>query len=296
MNEQPITVIIPAKNAASSIRSAVSSTLRGLPSGSRVLVRSDGSTDATADLIRSLGDPRVEVVESAESIGVAASLNQLLDLIDTPLVARMDADDIVLPGRWSAQTHALRSGADIAFTPVINWFAGTPLIKPQRLEPVVGAIAPLMLLVDNPFMHPTMLARTSILRDLGGYRPVPSEDYELWLRAAARGARLERAAVPRVIYRRHPGQVTAQVAWRASRSETSLVEQSFLRLGELQLGFTPSWFAWRRDGFPVEAIPDGVLAELDELESRAAHVPPAHRRPLLRRLAQMREHAAKGNR
>lgn len=293
---QPITVIIPARNAAASVRTAISSTLRGLPAGSRVLLRSDGSTDATADAARSLGDSRVEVIESSESIGVAASLNQLLERVETPLVARMDADDIVLPGRWQAQAATLRAGADIAFTPVVNWFSGTPVVKPQRLEPIAHPLTPLVLLVDNPFMHPTMLARTAVLRDLEGYRPVPSEDYELWLRAAAQGVRLVRSTVPRVIYRRHPGQVTAQVAWRASRSKSSLVEESFLRLGELMLGFAPSWFAWRRDGFPIDSIPPRLGAELDELERRAALAPVRGRRPLLRRIAQMRAHASKGNR
>lgn len=291
---QPITVIVPAKNADSTIRRALSSALRGLPSGSRVLVRSDGSTDATAEAVRSLGDGRVDLVDAEESIGVAASLNELLEMVETPLVARMDADDIVLTGRWAAQAATLREGAEIAFTPVINWFSGTPLIKPQRPEPITATIAPLMLLVDNPFMHPTMLARTSTLRDLGGYHAVPSEDYELWLRAATQGVRMQRAAVPRLIYRRHARQVTAQGAWRASRSETSLVEAAFRRLGERTLGFVPSWFVWRRDGFPPDAAPEGILTELDELERRAAGVTPRLRRPLSRRIAQMRAHAAKG--
>jgi glycosyltransferase involved in cell wall biosynthesis len=294
LNAQPITVIIPAKDAATTIRTAVTSSLRGLPAGSRVIVRSDGSSDATADIVRSLGDTRVEVVEGAEAIGVAASLNELLERVETPLVARMDADDIVLPGRWRSQLAAIDRGADFVFTPVINWFSGTPLFKPQWPEAVSPEVSRLLLLVDNPFMHPTMLAKTAAMRTLDGYRAVPSEDYELWLRAATADYRLARTARAYLLYRRHPGQVTAQTSWRAKRAATTIVEESFLELGEKVLGFRPSWFAWRRDGLPADSIPDGVLGELDALERLADGMTSREKRPLLRRIAQLRNAASEG--
>lgn len=291
MSAQPITVIIPAKDAAATIQKAVTSSLRGLPDGSRIIVRSDGSNDATADLVRSVNDPRVEVVEGAESIGVAASLNELLGRVDTPLIARMDADDIVLPGRWRTQLAAVERGADFVFSPVINWFSGTPLIKPQWPDAVSAELSPLLLLVDNPFMHPTMLAKTEALHTLEGYRSVPSEDYELWLRAATHGYRLTRTTGAGLLYRRHPGQVTAQASWRAKRAATTIVEDSFLELGEKVLGFRPSWFAWRRDGLPADSVPEGVLGELDALERQAEGLSAGQKRPLLRRIAPLRQAA-----
>lgn len=287
----PITIIVPAKNAATTIRAALVSARRELPAGSRILVRDDGSTDGTAEQVRLLRDPRIHVVEGNRSIGVAASLNELLAEVQTPLVARMDADDLVLPGRWRAEAAALAAGSDIAFTPVLNWWSGTPLIKPQRPEPVDAAVAPLLLLVDNPFMHPTMLARTDTLRTLGGYRSVPSEDYDLWLRAATKGLRLTRLRVPRLLYRRHAGQVTAQESWRRSRAANPAVEEAFHALAESVLGFRPTWFAWRRDGFPSDSVPGGLHSELDALAAATGRHPRSAARPVLRRITQLRRHA-----
>ena len=291
MTTDAITVIVPARNASTTVRAALVSALRGLPEGSRILVRDDGSTDGTGEQARLIRDPRIRVVEGDVSIGVAASLNQLLAEVQTPLVARMDADDLVLPGRWRAESAALASGSDIVFTPVLNWWSGTPLVKPQRPEAVDAAIAPLLLLVDNPFMHPTMLARTEVLRALGGYRSVPSEDYDLWLRAATQGFRLSRLRVPRLLYRRHAAQVTAQDSWRRSRAANPAVEEAFHALAETALGFRPTWFAWRRDGFPSGSVPPGLHAELDALAAAARRHRPSAARPVLDRIQLLRRHA-----
>jgi hypothetical protein len=118
---------------------------------------------------------------------------------------------------------------------------------------------------------------------------VASEDYELWLRAATAGLRLGRCSAPRLLYRRHPGQVTAQRAWRADRAATTTVEASFHALAEATLGFRPSWFRWRRDGLPPTDVPRGLVEELDAMESRARTLASGRAlRPLLRRTGTMR--------
>jgi hypothetical protein len=44
--------------------------------------------------------------------------------------------------------------------------------------------------VESPLVHPSVVMRTKALRALGGYRELDGpEDYDLWLRAHARGLR-----------------------------------------------------------------------------------------------------------
>ena len=57
-----------------------------------MLVVDDGSTDRTADVARSLDDPRVEVVHCEQNGGKAAALNLALEMVDTDLVLQLDAD------------------------------------------------------------------------------------------------------------------------------------------------------------------------------------------------------------
>jgi len=72
------------------------------------------------------------------------------------------------------------------------------------------------LLLNCPFIHSGTAATTAALRSVGGYRAVPSEDWDLYLRLAADGARLRRLARPGVLYRRSSTQISAQESWKAA--------------------------------------------------------------------------------
>lgn len=277
-----VTVGIIARNARGTIRTAVGSALRE-QLVERVIVWDDGSDDGTSDVLGDLAGPRLLLAGTPENRGIPASRNALLGLVDTPYLAWLDADDVCLPCRFRTQLRTLDGGYDIAFTPVIEWLHRTPLVRPQVVQSLSPQASPFHLLIGNPFMNPTMLTRTDVLHDLGGYRDVASEDYDLWLRAASAGLRLHRAARPTVVYRRHAGQTTQQSAWRASRGANTLVEEAFGRLADETVGFVPSWFRWLRAGRPGDAVPE-TLAEHTDRFDRATDVLPARERPPLLRL------------
>ncbi|MDD0858811.1 hypothetical protein NHF46_15800 [Arthrobacter alpinus] len=89
-------------------------------------------------------------------------------------------------------------------------------------------------------MHPTMYGRRSVLEGLGGYQKTPSEDYDLWLRAAASGARMKRMAyLPTIVYRRHAAQLSSARAWATEGGDTAL-SASFRALASQQLNFQGS--------------------------------------------------------
>jgi glycosyltransferase involved in cell wall biosynthesis len=228
-----LSVIVPAFNAAETIVSAIRSTLRALPPDAEIVVLDDGSSDTTAARARAIADARVHVL-SRPNRGVAATLTDLLAATDSEYVARMDADDLVLPGRFRRQLRAINSGADAVFTTVITWGSGAPrLPRPSSIAP---ADFGMHLLLTNPVAHSTLLATRAALTDAGGYRDLPTEDYDLWLRMAARGARMRRLALPGVAYRVHPGQVTASDEWRRSSWENADVAASYAALAERLIG------------------------------------------------------------
>ncbi|PZF63320.1 polypeptide N-acetylgalactosaminyltransferase [Curtobacterium sp. MCBD17_013] len=284
-----ITCVMPARNAAGTVGTAVRTVLRALPEDGELLVRDDGSTDDTLGVLERIRDARLRVLVGP-SVGIAAGMNTLLDEVTAPVVARMDADDVCAPFRFRRQLALLRS-ADLVFAPAVDWLPGTPVARPQPLRRLSAAAAPFALLLENPFMNPTMTARTRLIRDLGGCRSVASEDYDLWLRAAGAGLRLVRDRVPAVLYRRHPGQITAQSWWRAARADTELVHEAFDALALATVGFRPSWFAWRRAGLPAGGAPDGIGEELRRFRGAVAVLPAGQRRPLLRRIALMERRA-----
>src|SRR5215212_8302301 len=131
-----LTVLLPARNAEKTIRAAVSSVLRGLPHDGKLLILDDASTDGTGDAVARLAreDGRVGVLTSEVQLVVARALNVMIDEAETPLIGRMDADDIALPWRFRHQFPAMyRGNLDAVFSPIVLFGpaqAGTPSAKP----------------------------------------------------------------------------------------------------------------------------------------------------------------------
>lgn len=282
-----LSVIVPAYNAAGTIASAIRSTLNSLPRDAEIVVLDDGSSDATAEAARGVLDARVRVL-SRSNRGVAATLNDLIGATDSEYIARMDADDLVLPGRFRRQLGAMGGTVDAVFTTVVTWGSGMPgLPRPSAIsEEDFG----LHLLLTNPVAHSTMLARRSAVQDVGGYRVLPTEDYDLWLRMAANGARLRRLALPGLAYRVHPGQVTASAQWRRASWENAELAAAYSALAERLIGAP----AVRITSLSIDdsRTPDEKRAELDSFTERfesALHGhAPAAQRALRRKLAERR--------
>ena len=225
-------MLIPAKNARETVRSAVISVLRGVPDAARVLVLNDASDDDTGAIVADLArrDARVGVLEADKPVGVAKALNALIEAASTPLIARMDADDLSLPWRFRTQLRALeRIGADVVFANAIKFGPQALAVRPQPPVAISPEGSPLELLLTNTLLHPTLVGKKSAFTSIGGYRTVPAEDWDLWMRLALAGCRMARLATFTLLYRRHSGQVTADVKWRASHaadSKTALVHEA----------------------------------------------------------------------
>lgn len=294
MARATITCVMPARNAETTILAAVRSTLRALPADGILLVRDDGSTDETLARARSVRDSRLHVIEG-DSIGIARSMNDLVARTETAFVARMDADDICLPWRFRVQRRAIAS-VDIHFSPWLHWRSGTPLVKPAMTRTLDGTVAALALLVENPFLNPSMFARTEALLQVGGCRDVASEDYDLWLRAAAFGLRLQRSGRPTVVYRRHTAQITQQGAWRERRAENSLVMHAWHDLTRTLIGVAPSWFSWRRAGFPFDGVPHSLAEDIARFRAVVAEAEGHGHAEVLRCLTAMEQRAMRAGR
>ena len=237
--EPLISVILPAHNAEQTIAVAVRSTLRALPKNSELLVFLDACTDNTQEILKTLPDPRLRVIASEVNIGVAEGLNRLLAEAKGQFIGRMDADDICLPWRFRSQLRKQsKTGADFVFSNAIlfgkqlrpfGFIAQLPL-------GITQAQAHLALVFANPFVHPAMLAKRSVMNELGGYRKSASEDYELWIRAALAGKSLVRTVGYGLLYRVHAKQLTQQGHWQAVKKSDQLLLSAQRELAGRVLG------------------------------------------------------------
>ncbi|MFT3799547.1 glycosyltransferase family 2 protein [Microbacterium sp.] len=115
MSTPLVTVIVPGRDVAAFADEALES-LRGQTMAHwRAILVDDGSIDETGALFAAAtADERFTLIRRPTSRGLAAARNAALDLVDTPFVAFLDADDVLTPRALERLTGTLtRTGSDV---------------------------------------------------------------------------------------------------------------------------------------------------------------------------------------
>lgn len=206
-----VSVLLAAHDAERFLRPALESVLRQTLGDLELVVVDDGSSDGTAEILASVGDPRLVSLRNERRLGLAASLNVALERARGRYVARLDADDIALPQRLERQLVRLQADPRLgivgsAILEIDEAGRTGSLHAMPHGRPAVRWAA----LFSSPFYHPTVLVDRELLERHGlGYDESygESEDYELWSRLlrVSDGANVPE---PLVLYRVHAGQAT----------------------------------------------------------------------------------------
>jgi hypothetical protein len=192
-----VSVIIPVHNGGRWVGEAMDSILGQTLSELELLMVDDGSTDDSVAQIesRAAQDARVRLFRQSHA-GAAAALNLALASARTPLMARLDADDVAHTSRLERQVAFLAEHPEVGA--VGAWAIDIDAkgrLRGRRQPETDPQVLRQLLLRRNPFIHSAVTARTDIVRRVGGYRRAfdIAEDYDLWLRApAARSGRRSR--------------------------------------------------------------------------------------------------------
>lgn len=91
-----ISVVIPLYNKRGSIASTVQSVLGQTFTDFELIVVDDGSTDGSADVVRSFAEPRIRLVSKSNG-GVCSARNEGIRQARSEYVAFLDADDLYEP-------------------------------------------------------------------------------------------------------------------------------------------------------------------------------------------------------
>lgn len=102
-----VSVLMPMRDAGVYLRAAIDSVLLHQHQASlELIVVDDGSTDGSGDLVRSLDDRRIRLLDGPRQ-GIAACMNVALAAAAGEIVMRCDADDLFAPGRIGRQLEWL---------------------------------------------------------------------------------------------------------------------------------------------------------------------------------------------
>lgn len=135
-------------------------------------------------------ESRLKIYINKVNIGLPKSLNKAFKMSSGEYIARMDADDISLPGRFSESLKELSKGADLVTTNISMMDEDERTIDNSYLAPLNSDILK-VLKYQNIFWHPTWLARREIFNKNNGYRDIKAaEDYDFLIRAVLAGCKL----------------------------------------------------------------------------------------------------------
>lgn len=209
-----VSVLLPVYNCAPFLGEAINSVLAQTFGDFELLIIDDGSTDNSANIIRSYVDERIRLISNDRNLGLIASLNKGIDLARGSFIARMDGDDRMHPERLAKQVKAMLADPGIAvlatYVEFINTdgevFGNWDTDRKASTEEAIAAMLPR----TNCIAHPSVMIRRCAL---GAKRYAAdqdgAEDWDLWMRMCSRHLRI--AKLPEVLlqYRIHTGSVMA---------------------------------------------------------------------------------------
>jgi glycosyltransferase involved in cell wall biosynthesis len=230
VTETPFSLLLPvyagddAAFLERSLRSAVDEQTR--PPAEVVIVR-DGPVgdDLLATIAAFRGGTAVplRMVELQHNIGLGPALDAGLDACAHDIVARQDADDISLPQRFATLVPLVEAGDDLVGSALLEFGEHEDDIVGRRTPPTEPEEIARYARFHDPFNHPSVVYRRSAVRAVGGYERLDlMEDYWLFARMIAHGARVRNVAEPLVLYRVGAGAYARRGGRALLRSEVEL--------------------------------------------------------------------------
>jgi glycosyltransferase involved in cell wall biosynthesis len=165
----------------------------------------------------------VRIVRLDRNAGLAKALTVGLEMCQHEIVARADADDVSIPHRFATQLPLLEQGADLVGAGLVEFETDENVGGLLRIMPTDPHEIAAYARFADPFNHPSVVYRRSAVEAVGGYQDVHlMEDYLLFARMIANGARVANVSEPLVKYRIGNGAYARRGGRRLLRAEIRL--------------------------------------------------------------------------
>ncbi|NQT20569.1 MAG: glycosyltransferase [Planctomycetes bacterium] len=236
-NKAPsVSAIMTVYNAERYVAEAAESILAQTFTDFEFIIVDDGSTDKSLEILQRHAeqDGRIRLV-SRPNTGIIGALNDGLALARSEFIARMDADDISLPERFSKQLGYLSAHPSciaVGSRALMIDIDGAPICEICEEAKHEGIDAIRLARQSGALLHAAAMIRRETLKAVGGYREefLHAEDYDLFLRLAEVG-RL--ANLPEVLfkYRQHLASICYTKRQTQSRSVHAALRAACKRRG-----------------------------------------------------------------
>lgn len=178
-----VSVLMAVYNGAQYVRLSIESVLNQDFRDFELIIVDDCSTDDTAAIIAAYTDPRIVYIRNERNLGQTPSLNVALRAARGPMLSRIDADDVFLPGKLKRQYEFMTAHPEIAVcgTAAMRIDADGAETGVNRL-PSAELDVRFRALRTVPVVHVSVMMRAGPVREAGGYpeRYRYAADFALW--------------------------------------------------------------------------------------------------------------------
>jgi len=218
-----VSVLLPFHNAVDTLADCIESIRAQTLADYEIIAVNDFSTDDSLHLLQAYNDDRLKIIDNTHR-GLVPALNTGLACCAAPLVARMDADDIMYPERLLKQYEYMRAHHDVVLLAAQARKFPEASIRNGYREYMRWQNSVLshddihkQIYIESPFAHPSVMFRRDSVIAAGAYRHGEfPEDYELWLRLLHTGHRMEKLS-------------EILLDWRESENRLSRVSDNYSR-------------------------------------------------------------------
>ena len=225
-----LSVLMSVYNGEAYLRQAIDSILNQTYQDFEFIIVNDGSTDSSRDIILSYKDPRIRMIDNQHNMGLTKSLNRGLEKAKGKFIARMDADDISLPDRFSTQINIMQASKNVdicgAAMQIID--GNGNIIGRMGPKNIVDSDLPASILDNSTcLLHPTIMMKRSALEEVGGYNPDIryAQDFDLWARMFLAGKKAVVIPAALVQYRQHSCQISQALREKQASYDDIIIKQ-----------------------------------------------------------------------
>jgi glycosyltransferase involved in cell wall biosynthesis len=187
------------------------------------------STDNTLDVVAKFNDPRIQCVNFRNNGVIGASRNEGITLSTGEYVAFLDSDDTWFPTKIEKCVASLESGSDLVCH-AEYWIDESGKSRLVAYGPSEAATHHNLIYKGNRISTSATMVRATLLKEVNGFDTSPelisTEDYDLWIRLAAKSNRFAFIDEPLGEYHRHDNNVSANIEKHLA-AELALLSKHF---------------------------------------------------------------------
>ena len=215
MNDSPlVSIVIPTYNHAPMLQRALATVIEQTYQNWNAIVVNNYSTDNTLEVVASFNDPRIQCVNFRNNGVIGASRNEGIALATGKYVAFLDSDDTWFPAKIEKCVASLENGSDLVCH-AEYWIDESGNSRLVAYGPCEAATHHNLIYKGNRISTSATMVRATLLKEVNGFDVSPelisTEDYDLWIRLAAKSSKFAFINEPLGEYHRHDNNVSANI-------------------------------------------------------------------------------------